>query len=197
MAKNEIDYSVLNFDDLTEQQQIALTKQMAKTANSRLTKIRKAGYSDLIFGETKHYLREQKRKTFDVNAKHDYKYQLRAEFKTLQNFLAGDTTLTEIKKASKRKAEFFRDEKGLNIPKGKELQFNLFIHSDSWRKMKEIFGSGITLEDLKDKMKNASLDEIQKAFDSFLDGEVSKEEYLQAQTHGDILQLYGEEEDEN
>ena len=189
MRKNEIDYSSLNFDELTEQQKIQLTKQLAKTANERLNRIRKKGYEDLIGGKTQHYLKMQKRKTFSTIPEKLTPHELREEFKSVQHFLMAKSTLTDIKKVSKNKAEWLKNEKDFVIPKGKEVDFNLFLHSDNWKKMSEIYGSGNLFEDIKDKTKNLSFDEINKAFQDFLDRKITKEEYLMAQNKDDLIQL--------
>lgn len=145
----------------------AIRKKLAKRLNQRMRRLEAAG---IDYGAIKIYKQDVARyypgnkgfkeslgKTKGISVKH--------EISLLQNLLNLPTsTLPGIKKIRKKAMATFEDR--YNVKFKNVQQYEEFIASSTWKKLDELFGSGIALDIIAKSQK--SISEIQKDVESFI-----------------------------
>ena len=160
---------------MSEQEKIYASQKLAMISNKRIKELEKNEVHYGAITKAEHYNNATGRKnnTFYRGAKFNNIRDLNIHIQHEIEFLTSKTSTMEgIKKIEIAKLGKFR-EKGVNIPKGKEKEFFDFLSSNQFKNISKYADSNQVLQTFADARKiDTDVDEINKAFTEFMNGEI-------------------------
>lgn len=171
--KGELSYESIK--KMSEQEKIYASQKMATLSNRR---IKELDNNNVHYGAVKQALAYnnatgRKNNTFYRGSKFNSIRDLNIHIQNEISFLNAKTSTMEgIINANEKRLNKFR-EKGVNIPKGKEKEFFDFLSSNQFKNISKYADSNQVLQTFADARKiNTDVDEINKAFTEFMNGEI-------------------------
>lgn len=174
--KREFDFEAIN--KMTIEQKRQAVKKLAKTANQRLLRLERSGYTQYAYRKASRNLMNFEKPRFSENLKNANKYQIQKELLALEDFLQRSTsTVSGAKKAHQRALATLKKDRitasgqyarGLDINKVNSQDFFDFLNSVEYKNMERLVASEDLQEFYVDVAGEIPDSVLMKLFDDFI-----------------------------
>lgn len=180
IKNNTLSYpSIMTMEDKEKEY---VTSYLAKRSNSRLKALEKKGFTKGAYAKAEIYNLQSGREKNSFYTGHNFKNvnEMNLHIYNMIKFLNSKTsTVKGWNEINKKRINTFRS-KGINIPHGKEEEFNNFLSSKQFAGFNKQVDSNQVIKMYHNaKARNKTIDEINEEFDKFMNDDYYFDEVLE------------------